>query len=147
MGVGARRRCRGGGGGLVLVVAAVAVLIVALVLMFARDWEVDGDPNTGTGFMTKLKIVITHLQAPPPPPPGLVPLFPPMASGAAPAAMQTGVSLACGCAGRTAANSPCYRSAIQPGSAGGNFLAAHPCDTSWIFGKGMRDPGRPPHDS
>lgn len=49
-----------------LVVAAVAVLVVALVLMFARDWEVDGDPTTGTGFMTKLKIVITHLQAPRP---------------------------------------------------------------------------------
>ena len=58
----ARRKCRGGGGGWLLLVGAIVILVAALIIMFARDWEMDGDPNTGTGYMTKLKIVITHLQ-------------------------------------------------------------------------------------
>lgn len=59
------RKCRGGGAGWVLLVGGLVVLVMALVLMFARDWDMDGDPTTGTGFMTKLKIVITHLQVHP----------------------------------------------------------------------------------
>lgn len=52
--------CHKQAGGRLLLALVLLVFTAVLVLMFVRDW---GSADTsGSGYMVKLKIIITHLQ-------------------------------------------------------------------------------------
>ena len=56
-----RRKCETGDRASLLLVVFVILFVLVLAALFARDWTMPGD-DQGAGYMTKAKIVITHIQ-------------------------------------------------------------------------------------
>jgi hypothetical protein len=56
----AHRKCETGGRASLLLVVFVILFLLVLAALFAREWTMPGDQ--GAGYMTKAKIVITHIQ-------------------------------------------------------------------------------------
>ena len=61
--LGLRRKCETGGRASLLLTVFVILFVLVLVALFAREWTLPGDEgDQGSGYMTKAKIVITHIQ-------------------------------------------------------------------------------------
>ena len=59
----AHRKCETGSRASLLLTVFVILFVLVLVALFAREWTLPGDDgDQGTGYMTKAKIVITHIQ-------------------------------------------------------------------------------------
>lgn len=56
------RKCHSKGVAWLPIAAAAIGVVLVIVLMFSKDWTMDS--GEGSGYMVKLKIVITHMQVP-----------------------------------------------------------------------------------
>ena len=60
------RKCETGSRASLLLTIFVVLFVLVLAALFAREWTLPGDEgDQGSGYMTKAKIVITHVQVGP----------------------------------------------------------------------------------